>query len=426
MKQRRISLQHDFAPYVDVPEQNILAILAPKILESEGGKDNIIEDAIYNPIGSVGISEAVSSSDSVLILIDDNTRKTPVHKILPLVINELQTAGVPKKQIRIMVATGTHRSMTIEEKIKKCGAAIVEEYDVLDHEWNNPDELVHLGHTTGGIEVELNRAVVDTDYLIGIGQIVPHRVPGFSGGAKIVQPGVCGKRTTGETHWLSAEYDGDQILGVVENPVREAIEEVGRMAGLSFIVNTIQDGDGAVCYCVAGDPYMAFRVGAEYSRKVYSALLPHAADIVIVESYPADLELWQAAKGIFNGDVALRKDGIMILVSPCTEGVAVSHPAIEQIGYLSHEETNKLLSSGSLQDLTVAAHISHVGRVIRGKREAFIISRGITSEIAKKLGFTPYKDVNDALAQALNRKGEDASVVVIKKGGEVLPVIGGK
>ena len=134
--------------------------------------------------------------------------------------------------------------MTLGEKRKRFGPDLMSEYALLDHCHDDPSQLVQLPTTEHGTEVWVNKVVTESDFVLGIGHIVPHRVAGFSGGGKIVQPGVCGSVTTGQTHWLSARFEGAQIMGMIENPVRREIDDVARAAGLTYIVNAILDGTG--------------------------------------------------------------------------------------------------------------------------------------------------------------------------------------
>lgn len=228
--------------------------------------------------------------------------------------------------------------------------------------------MVRLDTTKQGTEIWINREVLKADFVIGIGQIAPHRVAGFSGGSKIIQPGVCGPITTGQTHWLSAKYKGSEIMGKTNNPIREEINEIGKTTGLKFIINTICDASGNVFKCVCGELVKTFEEGCKRALDIYSVPLTAKGDIVIVDSYPADTELWQAAKGIFPGDLALKPDGVLILVSPCTEGVSAEYPKIINIGYRPFPEIEDMVKNGKLIDLTLATHLAHVGRVICGER----------------------------------------------------------
>ena len=269
----------------------------------------------------------------------------------------------------------------------------------------------------------MNRVVEEVDLIIGIGQIVPHRVTGFSGGGNIVQPGICGEETTGKTHWLSAQFKGREILGKIENPVKQEIERVAEKVGLEWIINTIQDGSGRLVEVVAGDPAQAYRRGAKRSLEVYRAELPQEADIVVADSDPYDSELWVAAKGIYAAELAVKQGGIVILVTPCPEGISPSHPEVLKQGYQTFEEVEQKVRQGKIEKLTAAAHLVHVGRVIKERARGILVSPGISKEETERLGFIHARDPQEALEIAFSLTGRDAKVAVLQRGGEILPVI---
>ena len=271
---------------------------------------------------------------------------------------------------------------------------------------------------------EKDKILTKFNYIIGIGHIVPHRVSGFSGGAKIVQPGVCGNITTGQTHWLSALYEGEEIMGKIDNPIRHEINTVGLKTGLKFIINTVQDGRGIVYKCFSGDPVKAFEEGCKAAKEVFGVSISEQADIVISDSYPADVNLWQASKGIYSADLALKREGTLILVTPCHEGVSDEHPEIVDIGYQSYEEIKRKVDDGMIKDLTLAAHLVHVGRVIRDKGKGILVSPGVDKETTEKLGFYWAQNVQDALELAFSMQNSNASVIVSRNGGEIMPVVG--
>ncbi len=421
---RTITFPYKKYESASIPEQNLFAVLQPK-QGSASAEDELetIRSGLKNPIGTLPLRRLAQSKKSVLILVDDYTRTTPTHLILPEVIAEIEAAGVAKQRIRLLIASGTHRAMTRKEKIDKFGRGIVSKFRLLDHHWEQEEQLVHLPATPGGTEVFVNKHLLEADFVIGIGHIVPHRVAGFSGGAKIVQPGVCGATTTGRTHWMSALCEGSTIMGTIDNPVRREINSVGKQAGLKFIVNTVHDGRGKVRRCVCGDPIEAFSAGCATASEVYGAALQEQADIVLADAFPADAELWQAAKGIFSADLALSPGGVLILVSPCPEGVSVEHPAIVDIGYKPFAEVEAMVREGAIRDLTLAAHLAHVGRVICDKGQGILVSKGIDRSTAARLGFRWTSTPQEALDLAFAMKGKQARVVVLKNGGETMPVL---
>lgn len=408
---------------IDIPDQNLLGILAPSTLEIEKSEDELIEQAFLNPIGSSPLHEILEWCQDVLVLVDDYTRTTPIQKILSRLIGELERSGIKREGIRFLIASGTHRPMTEEEIIRKLGQEIPRHYPVLSHHWWDSSQLVYLGETAGRIPIYINRLVEEVDLIIGIGQIVPHRVSGFSGGGNIIQPGICGEETTGKTHWLSAQFEGWEILGRITNPVKKEIERVAEKVGLEWIINTIQDGTGRLVGVVAGDPVHAYREGASQSREVYQSQLPQEADIVIADSHPYDSELWLAAKGIYAAELAVKKGGVVILVTSCPEGISVSHPEVLEWGYQTFEEVDQKVRRGAIKKLTVAAHLVHVGRVIKERAKGVLVSPGISKEETERLGFIYAREPQEALDLAFSHLSRDAKVAVLQRGGEILPSV---
>jgi len=423
-----VTVKIDF-PYVDfppmyIPEEHLINIIQPRTISNPEMSDNeVIKAGLKKPIGASTLSNLIKKGQKILILVDDYTRITPTQIILPIVMKELDAGGVSSKDIKLLIASGTHRAMSIKEKELKYGRNIIDNYKIIDHNWGDENKLMQLPSTPHGINVWINKEVLTADFIIGIGQIVPHRVAGFSGGAKIVQPGICGPITTGQTHWESALYDSIEIMGKTDNPIRRSIDEIGKCVGLKFIINIIHDATGRVFRCVCGDPIKAFKVGCKTALDIYGIPLSEPGDIVIVDSFPADVELWQAVKGIFSADLALKQGGIIVLISPCPEGVSVEHPEIADIGYKSFVEIKNMVKKGKVKDLTLAAHLAHVGRIICDKGTGILVSSGIDNNTAKGLGFYCSKTPQEGFELALKLKGKDAKVVVVKNGGEVMPII---
>jgi nickel-dependent lactate racemase len=418
-----ISLPYPEINSIDVPEQNLLGIFSPSSMKIEKSEEEIIEEAFAHPIGSDPLSTLLQGCEKVLIVADDYTRTTPIQKILPRLTSELEDFGIESEGIKILVALGTHRPMTKEEMERKFGKGILERYSVLNHNWWDSSQLSYLGETERGTPIFVNRMAKEVDLIIGIGQIVPHRVSGLSGGGNIVQPGICGEETTGKTHWLSAQFKGSEILGKIENPVKEEIERVAQKAGLKWIVNTIQDGTGRLIKVVAGDPVQAYRKGALNSLEVYQTKLPQEADILIADSHPYDSDLWLAAKGIYAAELAVKQGGVVILITLCPEGISPSHPEVLESGYQTFDEVNQKVRKGMMQKLTVAAHLVHVGRVIKERARGILVCPGISKMETEKLGFLYARDPQEALEIAFSLMGGDAKIAVLKRGGEILPII---
>lgn len=419
----KISFPYPGLEPLEIPDKNLIGIFSPSTMKADESEEEIIKGALTQPIGSPPLSQRLKGTEKVLVLVDDYTRTTPTQKILPLLMEELGRIGIEKEKIQIMVALGTHRPMTQEEMGKKFGEEFLKQYPVLNHCWWDSSQLISLGETQKGTPILVNRIIREVDFIIGVGQIVPHRVSGFSGGGNIIQPGICGEETTGKTHWLAATFQGHDILGKIENPVKEEIEQVAIKAGLQWIINTIQDETGRTVEAVAGDPILAYRKGAEKSLQIYKADIPEEADIVIADSHPYDTDLWLAAKGIYASELAVKKGGVVILITTCPEGVSPSHPEVLELGYQTFKDTEEMIQKGLIKKLTVAAHLVHVGRVIKERAKGIMVSKGISKRDTERLGFLYAEDPKEALEIALDLLGSQAKIVVLKRGGEILPQI---
>jgi nickel-dependent lactate racemase len=156
---------------------------------------------------------------------------------------------------------------------------------------------------------------------------------------------------------------------------------------------------------------------------VYRSTLPSEADIVIADSHPFDSDLWVASKGIYASELAVKQGGVVILVSPCLAGVSPSHPEVLEAGYHTFQEVDREVRSGRMNKLTVAAHLVHVGRVIKERAKGILVTRGISREDAEKLGLEHADEPQDALEMAMSICGQDAHVAILQRGSEILPVI---
>ena len=410
-------------PPVQIPDANFLAALVPSEIEPPQPVETLVEEALDHPIRSSRVEEHVSASTRVLILVDDTTRQTPALNLLPSLFRRLEQRGCPRQNVKILIAAGTHARMGPQQIEQKLGPRIPHEYPVLIHHWKAEENLRSIGETADGTPIRVHRLLGESDLVIGVGQIVPHRVMGYTGGCTIVQPGVCGGEVTGYTHWKSALYSGQEILGIADNPVRQEVEQIARRAGLQFILNVVMDGQHRVIHVVAGDPVAAHREGTKYSRDIYGVRQPDLADIVVVESYPTDIDLWVAAKGIYAAELAVRDGGVVILVSPCTHGVAPEHPDVERLGYHDLSVVQSMLARKEIADVAAAAHLVHVGRVIRRRARGIMVSPGIDTQTQRHLGFEPANTPQEALEWAFGLAGPLAKVVVLRQGGHILPVV---
>jgi len=408
---------------VRIPSGNLIGVYSPNETEPVASVRSEIVRAIDNPIGSKPLRDLVRGSSRVVILADDNTRLTPVEAILPVVLDEMNAAGIEDEQVTVVVALGTHRFMTGAEIAKKFGNEVAKRVAIRNHNCRNPEALVDLGTTPNNTRIRVNREVYEADFTLGIGSIVPHHIPGFAGGAKIVQPGVSGDETTAGTHLLSVRAPRSH-LGVERNPVREEMNQIARQTGMNTIFNVVLSRHGELVGAFFGDTVAAFTEGVKLSRQVYAVTIPEPADIVIAGSHPCDIEFWQAHKALYPSDRAVKAGGTIIVVTPCDEGVAVTHPDVLELARCSAGDLRRRVAARELHD-GVAAALAIAWAQVKEREEVFLVSRGIDEDSARTLGFTRFDDVQAACDAALARHGREARVAVLTHAPDMLPLIDG-
>lgn len=412
-----------------IPAGRLLFDGKMKDLAPVGNPREAIRRKLDNPTGCAALRDLVSAGDKVLILIEDNTRNTPLKMMLPVLLDYLEGCGVASKHIELLTAPGTHRVMTSQEIVDKVGQVVVDRVKISQHDFRDKTQMVDLGVVEVGpskIPVHVNRKALEADFVIGTGNIVPHSDAGFSGGAKIVQPGICGFATTAATHVAAALLD-EIPLGVMDNPCRAGMEEVARRVGLAFIVNTVLNHRGEIVGVVAGDFVKAQREGAAIATEAYGVDVPEPADIVIVSSFPCDIDYWQAEKGLISAYFAVKKGGCIIFVTPCPEGLEHNHPRLRDWLKLGYREACCLARSTSPGDETndlVAADLGICNSRIREKASVLLVSDGLTGEDSAVLGYTKVEDLQEAVDTAL-RRVPGGTIGVLPMGGVCLPVLEG-
>ncbi|MFP6891788.1 MAG: nickel-dependent lactate racemase [Nitrospinota bacterium] len=406
---------------VEVPESQLLDVISPRDVPHCGDTISEIRRCLASPIDSPPLSELAKGRKNAVLACDDLTRPTPAHLILPAVLEELNSSGLSDEQITILIALGTHRPMTEEEIVSKFGEQVVRQVRVVNHAWDDPNVLVDLGKTKQGTPIEVNRMALGADLLIGVGCILPHHIPGYSGGAKIIQPGVCGGDTTGETHLLSVRLKRS-MLGKLENPVRAEMETIAEKVGLDAIINVVVNRQGDLVHAVYGDFRQAYREGVRLCHEIYAVPCSEKAEIVLASSSPCNLEFWQAHKTLYPADAIAADGGTLVVVTPCPEGVAKTHSEMLEIAGKSSAEIDRMARSGEIPDLPSAA-LALAWAQIRERVHVILVSDGIGSDEAAALGFDWAPSPQEGLERAMSRYAYDARVHIMTHAPETVPVL---
>jgi nickel-dependent lactate racemase len=419
----RIKLPYgkDKTVIVDVPDKNVLFIADRGVaLPLQNPRDEIGR-ALKKPIGTPSLQELVGPKDKIVIVGDDITRPTPQSIIVPVLLDELNAVGVPDDNIQVIIALGTHREMNEKEIREKYGSEVVKRVPVVNHDFKDLTKLVDMGQTETGIPISVNKEVYDADFVIGVGNIVPHCLAGWAGGGKIIQPGVCGEETNAMTHVIAAKVRPvTKFVGDLDSKVRREIDAIAVKAGLKLIVNTVLNREDKISHVAVGDPIKAFREGVKVAQEIYCSEVPGLADIVVVSSYPADIDYYQACKPLAYASLAVKQGGTMVLITPSPEGISPIHPILKERATLTYSENLEAIDKKEIDDL-IAGAILLVHAQIMERAEVICYSNGLTEEDKKALGFKHANTVEEAMKMAFTSQGEDAKVGILKCG-EISPM----
>ncbi len=409
---------------VSIADEFLGPVVEPRPFSAASDVDQLIQEAVQHPIGAAPITELVKRGQRVAIVVDDYTRKTPVARILPLILRLLEEQGVADRQIQIVAALGTHRPMTEAELRAKVGADIVSRYEVINTSCEEQDEMLFLGTSSNGIPAWVNRSVAEADLRIGIGMITPHSDTGFSGGSKIILPGVCSSRTVNAFHAAGA-FLGETQLGKIDSPLRINLESfVADRIPLSFIVNVILNIKGEIVQCVAGDPVQAHRQGAAYARQSFGVPVDRRYEVVVANSYPYDVDFWQSTKGIFCGSLIVADGGVLIVLTAATEGNS-NYPRFP--GYIGQafSALQKEIREGQLDDGNLKAEAVKLG-LLRERVRLLLVSAGLDDADGEVMGLPMFPTVEAALEEALRavpQSRRQGSVCVLPQAGVTLPLM---
>jgi len=402
---------------LNIPKKNLAFNLKANKFDSPQSEQEEIRNSLINPIGSERLRNILKPDHTVVILGDDRTRLTPQDRIIPLVLAEIYAAGIKPEQIKIIIATGTHRPMTEIEIEAKYGRVLMNEVEIKNHNYKDPEKLVDRGVTRRGTRIIVNKEFLEADIRIGIGGILPHHPVGWSGGAKILLPGIAGDETTSDMHLLGAT---EQQLGKIETPCRQEMEDFAREVGLHFIVNVIMDEQGKVLKCISGHFIEAHREAVRWGFKVFGVNFNEYADITLSSTYPMDYDLSQGDKGLFSAELATKPNGEIILLSPCAEGIAPTHEeAMLWLAQFEDENIWQMLKDKKISDRFAAAESMYLNH-IKKHFKATLMMDPILSSMMRFHNISK----NDLPAYLEHRIKIDSElkIGVIHQSTEVLPV----
>lgn len=400
---------------LDISQKNLLGCLRPKNIQNDLQAEEVIKKALQNPIGTSCLRELVEKGDRVAIMISDITRPCPTSLLLPQVLDEINQGGVPDQDIMVISGLGVHRPHSVHEMKRLVGPAY-ERVTCVDS-FGPEEDFIQVGKSTVGTPFQVFRPVVEATKRICLGNIDYHYFAGYSGGAKAIVPGVCTRATIQANHSMMLHEKAK--VGVIEgNPVRQDMEEIVKYLSIDFILNVVLDEEKKIMAAVAGDFIQAHRAGCKILDRMYRLPIRELADIVITcpHGFPKDINIYQAQKALDNARWAAKPGGIIILVAECREGLG--EETFRQ--WIEEAEGTKEIMERISRDFQLGGHKAAAIADMAEQFRLFLVS-ALPDQTAKSLFMEPFREVNQALAAALEVMGDGAKVWVMPTGGTTLP-----
>jgi nickel-dependent lactate racemase len=368
-----------------------------------------IERAFAEPIGTPRISELAKGKKSAAIIVDDLSRPTPAATVIPFLLRELASAGIPKSEIRFVVGGGSHRPLTDEEVEKKIGADVAAAYEATSHDFMGGD-LRALGSLDNGMPIYLNRVVADADFKICLGGIYPHGSVGFGGGAKLVVPGIAGFATMFYFHSFSPSRGHAIIERKGSEPDhRDFSETVAGVLGLDVIANVVLNTRREICGLFVGDFVQAHRKGAHFALDTYGTEIPESSrketDLVVLNCYPLDSDPIQTGKALWA--TRYFEKAYTMALNPASDGICY-HGLFEQIDYARFVEQKAERTESELPPPELGTQDQlHVWS------EHFLVD----DFYKKHSGALLFRDLNELIDLFAARLPSDAKVAVLPSAG---------
>jgi nickel-dependent lactate racemase len=413
----------------ELPKGMTGTLVESKRVPPIGDVERAVAKALAKPINSPHLRDLAKAGDTVCIVFTDITRASPDYLLVPLLLVELEAAGVRDEDITLLCGIGMHRPSTLEERVAKLGQAVVDRYRVVDNEPQNPEALVDLGVTESGIPLSVNKIAYEADLLVATGIVEPHQYAGYSGGRKTLAVGAAGEKMIAYTHGPQmVDHPGTRLGRIEGNPFHEAVTEAARRAGLKFIVNVVLDDEKRVVAVRAGEPEAAFMELVAFARSIYEVPIPHQYDVAVGGvGFPKDANLYQTSRAAsylhFAPTPVVKPGGFYILPARCEEGAG------EGVG-----EQRFLEKMRDAADMTSLLEELRRTGYPPGAQRAFIMAKVMEEcrviivgserpDIVRRAKMIPAADMDEAFHIVTEERGPKLEVLIVPHALLTLPIV---
>jgi nickel-dependent lactate racemase len=392
---------------IEVDDSRRIHVVSPR----ETAPDELaIARALTHTSDFPDLASFLSQRKKILVVVNDHTRPTPSTAVL----QRLELNG---KDVNTIIASGAHRAPS-QSELEHLLDGRLPPYggEVIVHDSSDESQLKLLGHTGRGTEVCLNKEVFEADGIIAIGSVEPHYFAGFTGGRKFLLPGLAAVKSIEMNHSLALDKEST-ILRLEGNPIHEdfmdALNMFDRYDDI-FSIQLVLNRNHDVSYAHCGHILHSFLRAVDHAKEVYVAPISAKADVmIVVVTPPMDLDLYQAHKAIENARLALNDQGVMILVSPCEDGIGPRE--FYDLLASGHDVFGKISKGYKLGDHKAA-------KLVQLQQKAKLMAvTNLSPSTLEKINITPHKDVQSALDEATRLKGKEARILVVLDGCLTVP-----
>ncbi len=309
---------------VDLPDERV-TVIEPHYRAPASDPHATLLDAIRAPLAGPTLASLARPGQRVAISVCDMTRAQPRRETILAMLEEMP--GIADSDVTILIATGTHRSNTDVEVERMLGADLARRFRIVNHDSRDASALGYVGETSTGVRVFLNREWLDADLRLTTGFVEPHFFAGFSGGPKMIAPGLAGLETVMTLHDAMRIGHPNATWGVIDgNPVHEDVREIARMAPAHFSVDVTLNRDQKITAAFAGDMFVEHRAACDYAKNTAMRAVPEAFDVVLTTNsgYPLDQNLYQAVKGMSAAAKIVKSGGTILCAAECRDGLPVA------------------------------------------------------------------------------------------------------
>ncbi|MET0693089.1 MAG: nickel-dependent lactate racemase [Propionibacteriaceae bacterium] len=388
-----------------------------------------VRRALREPVSGPGLRErlvaAGATSDSTLVIsICDGTRAQPRHIMVPVILDEI-TDLIEPSNVTILVATGTHRGNNDAELREMLGDAVVDTIRVVNHDARDPESLVYCGEAGAGVPIWLNRRWVEADFTITTGFVEPHFFAGFSGGPKMIAPGLAGLDTVLVLHDASRIGDPRATWGVTDgNPVHDDVRAIAAKMGCTYAVDVVMNRDHDIVQAFGGDLLAMHAAACQRARELSMVPVDGLFDVVVATNsgYPLDQNLYQAVKGMSAGAMVLKPGGVLVVVAECSDGFPDHGSYVEVL--TSAPSPRALLDAIVARPVTVPDQWQvQIQAAVQDRAAVGVHCEGLDAAQLATAHLVAVSDVSSHVAAALAAAGPGARCCVLPEGPQTIAYV---